>query len=129
MSQSELHPDREVDEVITDAMRLTTGNVEELADEVGVSRATLYAWASGRRQPGPEALVALAEALEARAIRIMAMSARLRFDADDGDGSAAIAGSSVAWARMIEELRGVVAADAREAQEVFGEEGEAGREG
>ena len=52
--------------------------VDELAAEVGVSRATLYAWRNGKRNPTPENLARLADALERRGGELSELAAKLR---------------------------------------------------
>jgi len=45
-------------------LALAVPNVDDFAAEVGVSRGTLYLWRKGRRNPSPENLANLANALD-----------------------------------------------------------------
>lgn len=45
----------------------TTGSIHDLAAEIGVTYATLYAWATGRRKPSRANLLKLAERVDDRA--------------------------------------------------------------
>lgn len=71
-------------DTIREALEAGTGSVEKLADAVGVVPATLWAWAAGRRQPRPENLRRLADALEARGDALHGMASKLREAADAG---------------------------------------------
>jgi len=53
-------------------------NVDAFAEEVGVSRATLYAWRNGKRNPTPENLAKLADAIERRGGELQALADELR---------------------------------------------------
>ena len=53
-------------EVIRKVLERATLSVEDLARETGISSATLFAWQAGRRNPSPENLAKLAEALRRR---------------------------------------------------------------
>jgi len=64
--------------MIAQALRVTLGNLKELADEVGVSYASIRAWADGRRNPTPENLAALANALERRGGELQELAKQLR---------------------------------------------------
>lgn len=55
-----------------------TLDVNGLADEAGISRASLYAWADGRRNPTPENLARLADALDRRSGELAALADELR---------------------------------------------------
>lgn len=60
------------------ALDATTGSVEDLAEEVGVSPHTIWAWAKGRRSPRPENLRKLAEVLEKRGRLLSSIADDLR---------------------------------------------------
>ena len=64
--------------MIAQALRVTLGNLKELADEVGVSYASIRAWADGRRNPTSENLAALANALERRGGELQELANQLR---------------------------------------------------
>ena len=64
--------------MIAQALRVTLGNLQELADEVGVSYASIHSWADGRRNPTPENLAALADALERRGGELQDLAEHLR---------------------------------------------------
>lgn len=57
---------------------LTAGSIEELADEVGVSYATLYGWATDRRSPTTDHLLDLAKIADERADDLRQTAAQLR---------------------------------------------------
>ena len=61
-------------------------NVDDFAGEVGVSRATLYAWRNGKRNPTPRNLVRLADALERRGGDLQALADDLRKAAKELEG-------------------------------------------
>ncbi len=53
-------------------------SIDGLAKEAGVSRATLYAWMNGSRNPTSENLAALANALERRGGELRELAKQLR---------------------------------------------------
>jgi len=53
-------------------------SVDGLAEAAGVSRHALYAWAAGRRNPTPENLNALADALDRRGSELHDLAEELR---------------------------------------------------
>lgn len=57
---------------------LAAGSIEELAEEAGVSYATLYGWATDRRSPTHEHLLKLAEVADRRSDHLRETAARLR---------------------------------------------------
>lgn len=57
---------------------LTAGSIEDLAEETGVSYATLYGWATDRRTPTPEHLLDLARIADMRADELRETAAQLR---------------------------------------------------
>lgn len=59
-------------------------SIDGLADEAGISRHTLHAWASGRRNPTPENIAALADALERRGGELVKLAEQLREEAKEG---------------------------------------------
>ena len=69
--------------MIAQALRVTLGNLQELADEVGVSYASVRAWADGRRNPSPENLRRLADALDRRGGELRDVARKLRAAADE----------------------------------------------
>ncbi len=60
------------------ALRTAAGSLEDLADEVGVTYASLKAWADGRRNPSPANLGRLADALERRGGELQALADAIR---------------------------------------------------
>lgn len=64
------------------ALEVSAGTVEDLAAEAGVGAHTLWSWASGRRNPSPENLERLAEALERRGGELARLAAKIRRAAD-----------------------------------------------
>lgn len=76
-------PETGVNAMIDRALRIVMGNLQELADEAGVSYATLRAWADDRRNPSPENLARLADALERRGGELTELARELREAAGD----------------------------------------------
>jgi transcriptional regulator with XRE-family HTH domain len=68
--------------MIEQVLAQTRVTVDELADEAGVSRATLYAWRNGKRNPTADNLARLADALERRGGELTKLAAELRKAAD-----------------------------------------------
>ncbi len=64
--------------MIERALDIATGNLKEIADAAGISYATLWAWKAGRRNPTPENLAALANALERRGGELRELAKELR---------------------------------------------------
>ncbi|MFO7261876.1 MAG: helix-turn-helix transcriptional regulator [bacterium] len=69
-------------DVVARTLAALTPSVRELAREVHVTYASLYAWAAGRRTPTAVNLKRLAEAAERRARMLMSLAAELRQVAD-----------------------------------------------
>lgn len=80
-------------ELVTEILSLTSGNGDQLAGEVGVSYASLYAWSRGRRRPSPRNLRALATVTRRRARRLSALADRLAWSEDDGGEAVVLRGS------------------------------------
>lgn len=59
-------------------------SLASLADEAGISTATLYAWANEKRNPTPENLARLADALEKRGGELTELAEELREAAEEG---------------------------------------------
>jgi transcriptional regulator with XRE-family HTH domain len=57
---------QELAAMIAEALKASTGSLEQLAGEVGVSTETLWAWRNGKRFPNPRNLIRLAKALRRR---------------------------------------------------------------
>ena len=70
-------------DMIGQALRRAAGSLEDLADEVGVTYASLKAWADGRRNPSPENLVRLADALDSRSGDLQELAEGLRKAAEE----------------------------------------------
>ena len=64
--------------MIVEALERTTGDLQELADEIGVSYHTLWSWKAGRRTPGAEHVARLADALERRGGELVKLAEELR---------------------------------------------------
>ena len=67
-----------VHSMIAKALGLATGSLEKLADEIGVTRFTLWLWASGERNPTPANLKKLADILERRGGELSRVAKQLR---------------------------------------------------
>lgn len=65
-------------EVVAFVMEKARVNMRELSEEAGVSYNTLRSWASGRRSPTSDGLLALADALERRSERLADLSDKVR---------------------------------------------------
>lgn len=72
-------------DIIKQVMAAAVPNVDSFAEDVGVSRATLYAWRNGKRNPTPENLTRLADALERRGGELVELADALRQEADAVD--------------------------------------------
>jgi len=55
----------------------------QLARDSGLNEGTLWAWLNGRRTPGPESLLKLADGLEKRGSRLAALAQELRKEAGE----------------------------------------------
>ncbi len=64
--------------VIVDALEIAPASPQAIADEAGVSYRTLSGWKSGRHNPSPENLTALAAALEWRGGELTELAHKLR---------------------------------------------------
>ena len=63
-----------------------TTSLEDIAAATGVTYNTLYAWKTGRRNPSPENLARLADALERRGGDLQALADDLRKAAKELEG-------------------------------------------
>ncbi len=61
-----MHAKRTLAELISRGLRLTAGSIADLARDAGASRAALYSWAAGTRNPTEENRRTLAEAFRRR---------------------------------------------------------------
>lgn len=68
----------QVREMIQKVLEAAPLSIDGLATEAGVSRATLYAWMNGKRNPTSENLEALADALERRGEDLHVLAEQLR---------------------------------------------------
>ncbi len=71
-------PSTKVSNMIQRALLTAAGSQEDLAEEVGVTYASLKAWADGRRNPSPKNLVRLAKALGRRGGELTKLAEQLR---------------------------------------------------
>jgi transcriptional regulator with XRE-family HTH domain len=69
--------------MIEQALEASTGGLEALAAEVGVSYETLWAWRNGRRTPSPENRLRLAEALARRGANLLELAAKIEASAGE----------------------------------------------
>lgn len=67
--------------MIREAAEIAAGKLEDLAAEAGVSYASLKAWIDGRRNPTPENLRRLADALDRRGSELQELAKALREEA------------------------------------------------
>jgi len=93
-----------IDRVIREMLRLTSGSGEELAQQVGVSYASLYAWSRARRRPSRANAAALAEVAMGRARRLLALADHLMVERSAEDAPTR-GMSRVEVARVREEAR------------------------
>lgn len=73
-------------QMIDDALDRAAASLEDIAAESGISYDTLYAWRHGRRNPSPENLARLADALEKRNDELARLVRELRRAADEMEG-------------------------------------------
>lgn len=66
------------EEMVQRILEVAPLTVEALAEEAGVTRHSIYSWASGRRNPTPESLAKLADALEKRGGELTDLARELR---------------------------------------------------
>jgi transcriptional regulator with XRE-family HTH domain len=64
--------------MIDRALDTATVSLQTIADETGLSYDTLWAWKNGRRNPSPENLAALADALGRRGGELARLAEELR---------------------------------------------------
>lgn len=64
--------------MIEEAVQAAAGGVETLAEEVGVSYATLRYWMKGERNPSPDNLRRLADVLAQRGANLNRLSRQLK---------------------------------------------------
>jgi len=64
--------------MITRALDGATASLEEIAEAAGITYDTLYAWKTGRRNPTPENLLRLADAIEGRGGELQELAKELR---------------------------------------------------
>ena len=69
--------------MIQEALKVATGSLQEIAEAAGVSYDTLWAWSNGRRNPTPENLAKLADALERRGGELVKLADALRKEAGE----------------------------------------------
>ena len=70
-------PER-IREMIQSVLEAAPLSIDRLAKEAGISRATLYAWMNGKRNPTTENLLALADALDRRGGDLHELAKQLR---------------------------------------------------
>lgn len=68
--------------MIEKVLERATASLEEIAEEAGVTYNTLYGWKAGRRNPTPENLAKLADALERRSTELAELAEKLRQEAE-----------------------------------------------
>lgn len=64
--------------MIEGALDRAVATLEDIARDAGITYDTLYAWKAGRRNPSPENLARLADALERRGGELVELAERLR---------------------------------------------------
>ena len=64
--------------MMSEILALAVPNVDAFAQEVGVSRTTLYLWRSGKRNPSPANLARLADVLDRRGGELRELAQELR---------------------------------------------------
>lgn len=64
--------------MIDQALESAAASMEEIAEEIGVTYNTLYAWRTGRRTPTAENRAALADALGRRGGELTRLAEELR---------------------------------------------------
>jgi transcriptional regulator with XRE-family HTH domain len=71
--------------MIQRALDATTGGIERLAEEMGVSHNTVWSWKAGRRNPSPENLRKLADVLRKRGDSLTRLADELDREAGVGE--------------------------------------------
>jgi transcriptional regulator with XRE-family HTH domain len=69
--------------MIDKALDKATGSLQTIADDAGISYDTLWAWKTGRRNPTPENLARLADALDRRGGELVKLAEALRKEAGE----------------------------------------------
>lgn len=64
--------------MIDRALEGATTSLEDIAAAAGITYNTLHAWKTGRRNPSPENLAKLADAIERRGGELQALAEELR---------------------------------------------------
>lgn len=67
-----------VAKLVQEALHEVAPDLKDIAEETGISYASIKAYRSGERTPGDENLARLAEALERRGVSLIRDAARLR---------------------------------------------------
>jgi hypothetical protein len=67
----------ELNELIREALRTATASLRVLAEEAELHQVTLAKWQSGAAGAGTDSALQLAEALQARALRLLEAATRL----------------------------------------------------
>ena len=80
-SGEERNPQRERTVVTQQALRALAPSLRDIADETGLSYATLKAWSAGHRTPHGDNLRRLADALERRGGELHELAEKLREEA------------------------------------------------
>ncbi len=68
-----------------EALDATTATLRALAEEAGLHHTTLLRWSNMSAGVGARSALKLADALERRGLRLLAIAARLRGHAEKGD--------------------------------------------
>lgn len=63
--------------MVVRAIEAAAGGIEQLAADVGVSYATMWAWANGKRNPTPANLRKLARVLRRRSVKLEELANRI----------------------------------------------------
>lgn len=71
---------------VQEALHRLAPDLKEIADETGISYASIRAYRTGERTPGPENLEKLADALESRGVALIEAAVRVR-DCTPGEGA------------------------------------------
>ena len=80
--------------MIDEALEAATGSLQEIADDAGVSHDTLWAWKTGRRNPSPENLARLADAIDRRGGVLQTLAEDHRKAAEELEGRGPVIESS-----------------------------------
>lgn len=76
-------PQEGVLQLVEEAIHAAAGSVNQLSSDAGISAHSIWGWLARRRNPSPESVLKLADALEARSEKLADLAKQLRAVAYD----------------------------------------------